>query len=157
MPLKIKRVSDATAKKYKMRVCHISDTHGGFPKLSGRYDLVIHSGDFFPNSIAVTIGNESSYDKALSDNPVVHKLGKTEDYPGGIVWQTPIEAREFIDSDRFLEINWGDNRPRYPHQFRVYVIDLPNGWDCDTYPSVDYAGANNLLVDAVILRKFEEQ
>jgi Icc-related predicted phosphoesterase len=33
-----------------MRLCHISDTHGNFPKLYGRYDTVIHTGDFFPNS-----------------------------------------------------------------------------------------------------------
>jgi Icc-related predicted phosphoesterase len=33
-----------------MRLMHISDTHGGFPQMHGRYDLVVHSGDFFPNS-----------------------------------------------------------------------------------------------------------
>lgn len=33
-----------------MRICHISDTHGHFPKLFGRYDVVVHTGDLFPNS-----------------------------------------------------------------------------------------------------------
>ncbi len=32
------------------RVCHVSDTHGGFPRLLGKFDFVVHSGDFFPNS-----------------------------------------------------------------------------------------------------------
>lgn len=32
-----------------LRICHISDTHGNFPKLKGNYDLIVHSGDFFPN------------------------------------------------------------------------------------------------------------
>jgi len=49
---RIKRVSDTTARKYKMRVCHVSDTHGGFPRLVGAFDAVVHSGDFFPNSTA---------------------------------------------------------------------------------------------------------
>jgi Icc-related predicted phosphoesterase len=33
-----------------MRLCHVSDTHGGFPRLHGRFNCVIHTGDFFPNS-----------------------------------------------------------------------------------------------------------
>jgi Icc-related predicted phosphoesterase len=28
----------------------VSDTHGSFPTLYGRFDVVVHSGDFFPNS-----------------------------------------------------------------------------------------------------------
>lgn len=53
MPIKIQRVSDKVSRKYRMRICHVSDTHGGFPKLLGPFDVVVHSGDFFPNSIAV--------------------------------------------------------------------------------------------------------
>lgn len=53
MAFKIKRISDATSRKFKLRVCHISDTHGSLPRLEGRYDLVVHSGDFFPNSYEV--------------------------------------------------------------------------------------------------------
>lgn len=33
-----------------MRLMHVSDTHGKFPRLYGRYDAVIHTGDLFPNS-----------------------------------------------------------------------------------------------------------
>lgn len=53
MPVKIKRISDSVARSFRLRICHISDTHGGFPRLTGRYDLVIHTGDFFPNSYEV--------------------------------------------------------------------------------------------------------
>lgn len=56
--MKIKRVSDAIARHYKLRCCHVSDTHGGFPRLHGRYDCVVHSGDFFPNSHHVQTSNK---------------------------------------------------------------------------------------------------
>jgi Icc-related predicted phosphoesterase len=32
-----------------MRLIHVSDTHGGFPRLHGKYDCVVHTGDFFPD------------------------------------------------------------------------------------------------------------
>lgn len=41
-----------------MRICHISDTHGIFPDLNGRFDIIVHSGDFFPNSQAIINGNK---------------------------------------------------------------------------------------------------
>lgn len=31
------------------RLCHVSDTHGQFVPMFGRYDIVVHSGDFFPD------------------------------------------------------------------------------------------------------------
>jgi len=57
--MKIKRVSDATARNFKMRIMHISDTHGGFPRLYGRFDVVVHTGDLFPNSHHVGMGNKT--------------------------------------------------------------------------------------------------
>lgn len=55
-----------------MRLCHVSDTHGQFPRLYGRYDAVIHTGDLFPNSRAVMQGErekEKSFQlKWLRDN-----------------------------------------------------------------------------------------
>lgn len=32
-----------------MRLCHVSDTHGTFPKLLGTFEVVVHSGDFSRN------------------------------------------------------------------------------------------------------------
>jgi Icc-related predicted phosphoesterase len=57
--MKIKRVSDAIVRSFKMRLMHVSDTHGGFPRLHGRFDCVIHSGDFFPNSHHVMQANKT--------------------------------------------------------------------------------------------------
>jgi Icc-related predicted phosphoesterase len=56
--MKIRRISDSIAKNYRLRICHASDTHGGIPRLHGKYDCVVHSGDFFPNSPAVMSGNK---------------------------------------------------------------------------------------------------
>lgn len=42
-----------------MRICHVSDTHGKFPKLYGRYDVIVHTGDLFPNSHHVFSGNKT--------------------------------------------------------------------------------------------------
>ncbi len=56
--MKIKRVSDAVVRAYKLRLCHVSDTHGGFPRLHGRYDAVIHTGDLCPNSHHVQTFNK---------------------------------------------------------------------------------------------------
>lgn len=33
----------------KLRLAHVSDTHGRLPLLRGRADIVVHSGDFMPN------------------------------------------------------------------------------------------------------------
>lgn len=57
--MKIKRISDQFVRSFKMRVCHISDTHGKFPRLYGRYDAVIHTGDLFPNSHAAFVGDRA--------------------------------------------------------------------------------------------------
>lgn len=57
--MKIKRISDKIARNFKMRLCHVSDTHGQFPRLYGRYDAVIHTGDLFPNSHHLFNGNKT--------------------------------------------------------------------------------------------------
>lgn len=42
-----------------MRIMHVSDTHGKFAKpLVGNFDLIIHTGDFFPNSNAIMIDDK---------------------------------------------------------------------------------------------------
>jgi Icc-related predicted phosphoesterase len=48
--MKIRRVSDQFVRNFKMRIMHLSDTHGRFPRLYGRFDVVLHTGDLFPNS-----------------------------------------------------------------------------------------------------------
>jgi len=56
-----------------MRICHISDTHGNFNTLFGKFDIIVHSGDFLPNSKAIfgknRIENEINFQKSwLSNN-----------------------------------------------------------------------------------------
>lgn len=58
--MKIKRVSDVVVRSFKMRLCHLSDTHSGFPRLHGRYDAIVHTGDFFPNSQNVMLGKRKA-------------------------------------------------------------------------------------------------
>jgi Icc-related predicted phosphoesterase len=48
--MKIRRISDQFVRNFKLRVMHVSDTHGQFPKLYGRFDAIVHTGDLFPNS-----------------------------------------------------------------------------------------------------------
>lgn len=48
--MKVRKISDPVVRNFKKRICHVSDTHGGFPILHGRYDYIVHTGDFFPNS-----------------------------------------------------------------------------------------------------------
>jgi Icc-related predicted phosphoesterase len=57
--MKIERVSDKAARRFRMRIMHISDTHGTLPTLYGRFDLVLHSGDLFPNSHHRAEGNKN--------------------------------------------------------------------------------------------------
>lgn len=57
--MKIKRISDQFVRSFKLRLCHVSDTHGKFPPLYGRFDAVIHTGDLFPNSAAAFNGNRN--------------------------------------------------------------------------------------------------
>lgn len=40
-----------------LRMLHYSDNHGSFPTLLNRFDFVLNSGDFFPNSHHIMQGN----------------------------------------------------------------------------------------------------
>jgi Icc-related predicted phosphoesterase len=67
-----------------MRLCHISDTHGKFPCLYGRYDAVIHTGDLFPNSNAVMVGDrnaEMSYQLKWLRNSMEEIKSWLQDHP----------------------------------------------------------------------------
>lgn len=74
------------------------------------------------NKTAYTIGNQASYDEALDTEPVVHKIGRTEDYSGGCCWATYKEALEWMNK----------NKSTLPYTPKVYSLILPNGWKEDT-------------------------
>jgi hypothetical protein len=100
--------------------------------------------------IAYTIGNTVSYDQALNTDPDSRKIGKNENYQGGIVFKTAKDALDYLWSEDFLKIDWGDNIPRPPEIFSIYKILLHNNWDLDTY-SIN--NKNYLLIDCAILSK----
>lgn len=80
--------------------------------------------------VAYTIGNTKSYDRALTDDlEHAEKVGKNYDYEGGYIWKTFEEANTFINSEAFLQINWGDEYLRHPEDFSVYKVYLSNGYD----------------------------
>lgn len=99
--------------------------------------------------IAYTIGNVSSYDKALDTGDEVVKLGKTDNYSGGYVWQTAKEAQNFIDADNIII----DGIKRDKDKFAVYELRLNDSWDRDVSLEVDEDGVHNLINNAVVVRK----
>lgn len=58
-----------------LRICHISDTHGHFPELLGSFDVVVHSGDFFPNFTDISKDLDAAYqhDWLKSNLPFIKK------------------------------------------------------------------------------------
>jgi hypothetical protein len=101
---------------------------------------------------AYTIGHTESYNKALVEDPDnCFKLGETEEYQGGWIWKTAKAAAEFIFSDEFLAVDWGDGLPRDPKKFSVYKVQLSNGWD-DVTPVPGHDGIHHLKVDSRFTR-----
>ena len=57
--MKVRKMSDPVVRNWRLRMMHVSDTHGGFPRLLGRFDCVLHTGDFFPNSQHCLLADKS--------------------------------------------------------------------------------------------------
>jgi hypothetical protein len=89
---------------------------------------------------AYTLGNADNYDRALSEEGPVMKLGKQEDYAGGIVFPTK------ADADAYLA-----RHPELP--YKVYGLFLPNRWKTDVQgemlPGEDFY---RLLNDAEVVQ-----
>lgn len=129
--MKIKRISDAVVRSFKMRLCHISDTHGGFPKLYGKYDCVVHSGDFFPNSHHVRAGNkiqEAAYQLEwlkgkisemkpwLQGHPFLYVLGNHDFlHPGLMEYTLQSEGIKAIDLTDKIVTHEGVNFYGFPY------------------------------------------
>lgn len=97
---------------------------------------------------AFTVGNERSYDQALSSPSPVHKLGVRPEwdppYEGGWVWRTAEEALAFL----------AENPVPWPPG--VYELVLPSGWDEDVLPEPDSQdGVHRLRNDSLIIRKVQ--
>ncbi len=57
--MKVRRISDPFVRNYRMRIMHVSDNHGSFLRLPGRYDVVVATGDFCPNTQDLSRGNRN--------------------------------------------------------------------------------------------------
>jgi Icc-related predicted phosphoesterase len=101
--MKIKRHSDAVARSFKMRLCHISDTHGGFPRLPGRYDVVIHTGDFFPNSRHVFTGNKT-LEMVFQDDWLKSQIATMKSWLQGHPFLYVPGNHDFLHSDRMEHV-----------------------------------------------------
>ncbi len=102
---------------------------------------------------AYTIGRTSSYDRGLANGTETTKLGARgvdsdfpEGYPGGCVWKTAREARDWADTHLHRM-----DPTRVPSEFSVYLLDLPTGWDTDVSAEPDPDGYYHLLNDAKIV------
>lgn len=99
--------------------------------------------------IAYTIGHTGSYNKLLTEGPPerCQKMGAHDDYEGGYIWKTEEEAHNFIYSQAFLDLDWGDGLLRPPKNFSVYKVELVNGWQ-DVTPVPGKDGIYHLLVNS---------
>lgn len=99
---------------------------------------------------AYTVGHTANYDEALSEiqneMPRLRKIGKQqpsddnpEGYDGGIVWETPEEAREWLELNPF-------------RRYSIYEIELTDTYNVCTYKHND--GSYRLINDAFIIGKF---
>jgi len=73
-----------------------------------------------------TIGHTISYATAFREEPELLKLGRTDEHPGGGVWETRQAAQDFLDSmpNEYCP-NW------QAKDFSVYGVDAD--WEEDTY------------------------
>lgn len=73
--------------------------------------------------IAYTIGNKKNYDKLISSQDTF-KVGKTDDYKGGIIFLSKQKALDFLSRKDFNQFNFGDNKPKDPNNFDIYCIEI---------------------------------
>lgn len=97
--------------------------------------------------IVYTIGHEKSYDAGLLQDSSMMKIGQKklenndeEDYEGGIIWKTALEAQEFINTS---------NLNFKAAVYSVEIYSLEKDITADVYPD----GAYRLLNDSKIIEK----
>lgn len=91
--------------------------------------------------IVYTLGNPKGYDPDLAEarrkREPIFKLGRTEDYSGGIVFKTPEEARAYSSEHEL--------------GYEPYGLMLPNGWNTDVDSSRTQEDYDCLLNNAEII------
>ena len=79
-----------------------------------------------------TVGHTENYEQYFVEYIDVPKLGRTDGYPGGSVWESKEDAEKHC-----------------PNGFSVYGV--MSDWDNDTEPSEE-GNWNDLLVDAKLIK-----
>lgn len=74
-------------------------------------------------------------------------LAKSDDYEGGWVWKTKQEAIDFLNSDYFDKVDWGDGKTRNRDNFSVYCLEI-NSWENDVSLTPFLDGVHRLLFDS---------
>lgn len=92
--------------------------------------------------VAFTIGHQRSYDRDLMGTDPVHKMGRSENYEGGWIWQTRTDAERFIRE-----------HPELTFPPKVYGVRLPTGWGMDVSPTPSKTdGVHRLWHDALVFQ-----
>lgn len=96
-----------------------------------------------------TIGHRESYLKGLveehSKGGLLLKIGQTANYPGGIIFQNPRDARRYINEEWAAET-----------RSAMAVFEVKASWEHDCYsPGPEYYW-KNLLFDRPIVYLVEE-
>lgn len=125
---------------FKVRYC----SHQDLDDVDRAVRLV--AGGLGGGTVAYTVGHQESYDRALADEPVVRKLGRSGSYPGGWV---------FRDLEAAIEVARAGRLPdRDEHVcLAVYLLEMPGAWEACVSPEPDQNGVQRLLVDARIVRR----
>lgn len=96
--MKIKRVSDKIVKKYKMRIIHVSDTHGHLNRPYGSADCIVHSGDMLPNTTNLSRNNKA--EEALFQLEwVKENIRKFKDFINGKPFLFILGNHDFCSAD----------------------------------------------------------
>lgn len=88
-----------------------------------------------------TLGKTEAYEGYFQSNAPdpTFKQGRTEDYPGGTVWETREQAQAFVDT---IE------------GFKVYSVMA--SWEADTVPTATGPeGSHDLLRDSLIIESLD--
>jgi Icc-related predicted phosphoesterase len=83
--------------RQSMRICHISDTHGNLNPLRGKFDIIIHSGDFFPDYNIYKAGIIDSKD--FQQKYLAYKVKKIKGQVGTKPFFFVLGNHDFVDPD----------------------------------------------------------
>jgi len=97
--------------------------------------------------IVYTLGNELVYDKFLKNNKNANKIGKTEDYEGGIIFLSIEEAKKFINSDYVIK----NNQWNFP--IGIYEVEILSINDIEKN-NLEKIECFNLIKNSKIIKKY---